>query len=239
MTGALLLSRESASALLKKIINGCEGRRVLFDLDSTLLDNRPRSAVIMREYAGVHNQPLLSQASSEHFPTWSARDSMVLLGMKQADADLIVEDYLDFWSVRFFSSEYCKYDRDIAGAVRFVNAVRSVGGVVMYLTGRDESMREGTSSSLQLLGFPQPGTGDIRLIMKPRLSDSDDLYKQGELHALAASGGIAAAFDNEPSHINSYRAVFPEAICVHLDTDHSMRDVRLLDGIVSIKDFSH
>ncbi|MFK8081223.1 MAG: HAD family acid phosphatase [Granulosicoccus sp.] len=239
VTGALPLTPESASALLQKIIRDCNGQRVLFDLDSTLLNNRRRSAVIMREYATAHDQPLLLHATPEHFPTWSARDSMVLMGMSESNADRILDDYLDFWSVRFFSSEYCQYDTDIAGAVKFVNAVHNAGGLVVYLTGRDESMREGTTLSLHSLGFPKPEKEGVRLIMKTRLSDSDDQYKQGELEKLAESGGIAAAFDNEPAHINSYRTVFAEAICVHLHTDDSMREVRLLDGIISIENFVH
>lgn len=239
VTGAVPLSRDDACALLRGIISDCNGQRVVFDLDSTLLNNRLRSAVIMREFAKAHDQPLLAQASPEHFPTWSARDSMMMLGMSEAVVDPILDNYLDFWAARFFTSEYCQHDVAIAGAIRFVNAVHDSGGVVNYLTGRDETMREGTLSSLQSLGFPSPGTDAVRLIMKLRASDSDDIYKQDELQKLSAAGGIAAAFDNEPSHINSYRSVFPDSISVHLDTDHSMRDVRLLDGIVSIKDFDH
>ncbi|MFK7997689.1 MAG: hypothetical protein AB8B87_26420 [Granulosicoccus sp.] len=239
VTGAVPLERDKAATLLREIISNCSGQRVLFDLDSTLLDNRARSAVIMREYAEAFDQPLLAAAAPEHFPTWSTRNSMLLLGMSDADVDPILDEYLDFWAERFFTSEYCHYDTDITGAARFVNAVQKADGVVYYLTGRDESMREGTTSSLQTLGFPHPEKGDVRLIMKPRASDSDDLYKQGELQKLSAPGGILAAFDNEPAHINSYRTVFPEAVCVHLDTDHSMREIRVLEGIVSIKDFDH
>ena len=44
---------------------------------------------------------------------------------------------------------------------------------------------------------------------------------------------MIAAFDNEPTHANDYRRKFPEAIVIHLATDHSGRPVELLDGIVS------
>ena len=49
---------------------------------------------------------------------------------------------------------------------------------------------------------------------------------------------MVAAFDNEPAHINGYREAFPDAFCVHLATDHSMRDIPLADGILSISDFA-
>jgi hypothetical protein len=55
---------------------------------------------------------------------------------------------------------------------------------------------------------------------------------------LHRSGVVIAAFDNEPAHINGYRESFPEAESVHLATDHSLRDIPVLPGIPSIRDFS-
>jgi len=49
---------------------------------------------------------------------------------------------------------------------------------------------------------------------------------------------LLAAFDNEPAHINGYRESFPEAIAVHLATDHSPRDIPIVPGIPSIADFT-
>jgi len=49
---------------------------------------------------------------------------------------------------------------------------------------------------------------------------------------------VVAVFDNEPTHVNDYRRRFPEATVVHLATDHSGRPVALLEGILSVPDFS-
>jgi hypothetical protein len=49
--------------------------------------------------------------------------------------------------------------------------------------------------------------------------------------------GIVAAFDNEPTHDNAYKRSFPDAVVVHLDTDHSRRPVEVLADIPSIHDF--
>ncbi len=239
ITGALPLGPASAKALLLNVIEQSLHRLVVFDLDSTLLNNRPRSAAIMREFAVQVNQPMLAMATPEHFPTWSARNSMALLGMADTAIDQILDEHLDFWTPRFFSSLYCQHDVTIAGAVKFVTAIQAAGGIVHYLTGRDENMREGTQASLESLGFPSPAHSDVRLIMKPVASDSDDAYKRNELQKISIAGNLLAAFDNEPTHINNYRSVFPDSLSVHLDTDHSMREVRLLDGIISIKDFDH
>jgi len=99
-------------------------------------------------------------------------------------------------------------------------------------------MRSGTEDSLKKLGFPVPGLRNVSLIMKPEQSISDDDYKKTVMARFNNNGGILAAFDNEPYHINAYRSAFPQATCVHLHTDHSMRSIRLLEGIVSIESFS-
>ena len=237
ITGASALTPEATASLLSGIIDQCDSRWVLFDLDSTLVDNRPRNACIMREFARQTDNQKLALATSEHFPDWSSRNSMKMLGVPEASIDQLIHPYEVFWEERFFTSNYCQYDTAINGAVRFVNAVVKAGGIVRYLTGRNETMRAGTQSSLQALGFPTPDQAHVELIMKPEAGDSDDHFKRSTLADLSRSTSILAGFDNEPTHINAYRDVFSDALCVHLDTDHSMRNVKLLDGIISIPEF--
>jgi len=237
VTGARALTLSSTAKLLDDIIEQCGGKRLLFDLDSTLLDNRPRNAVIMREFAQEYSQSLLSNACADDFPTWSAEDTMASLGLSENQILQVKQPYFDYWLERFFTSEYCKHDIEVAGASCFVNDVVQADGIVTYLTGRNETMRPGTHQSLLSHGFPEPGVGSVELRMKPKAEDSDDVFKQKTLEALAQKESIIAAFDNEPMHINSYRRVFPDACCVHLHTDHSMREVRLLEGVLSIRDF--
>ena len=54
---------------------------------------------------------------------------------------------------------------------------------------------------------------------------------------VVAGDTVAAVLDNEPMHVNDYRRSFPEALVVHLATDHSMRDTLVDPGIPSIADF--
>lgn len=236
-SGAIPLTAESSSYLLNQIINSCGDRMVCFDLDSTLIDNRPRTMSIMREFSKATNEPKLANAQVDHFPTWSAEHSMSLLGLSEERIDQIIDPYHLFWEERFFSSQYCEYDVAISGAVDFVNAVYTAGGIVHYITGRAESMRKGTISSLQNLGFPVPMSAHISLSMNSTLAGSDDDFKNQQITALKQAS-VVAAFDNEPAHINSYRNLLPDAISVHLHTDHSMRNVKLIEGVVSIVDFS-
>jgi len=100
-------------------------------------------------------------------------------------------------------------------------------------------MREGSAASLERGGFPVPGkTDEVQLIMKPTLEETDDDYKVRAYEQLRSLGTVVAAFDNEPAHINGYAVAFPGALNVHLATDHSMREIRVAEGLPSIADFS-
>lgn len=237
VTGAAPLTSASAAQLLSQLLNGVNQSAVVFDLDSTLLNNRPRNAAIMREFGELQKEPLLSGALADHFQDWSARNAMMAIGLPSGSIERLTRLYRPFWLARFFTSEYCQHDTGIPGAAEFVTAVSDHGGIVCYLTGRHEGMRAGTQSSLEKLGFPMPGSKGVTLKMKPDKTQSDDLFKVDTLQQLESLGPVCAAFDNEPTHINSYRAAFPNALCVHLLTDHSMREVKLLSGIVSILNF--
>lgn len=252
-SGAVPLIQSSAVDLLATITSDCDNQLVVFDLDSTLLNNHHRSVFIMKEYSEKVNHPMLATAEEKHWVDWSARNTMRNIGLTDDDIDTHVDSYERFWEERFFSDEYCRHDMAIAGAASFVNGIKSAGGMVVYLTGRSESTRPGTCKSLESLGFPvdaltrdpQSGnTGDLSathcaLIMRPDACTSDDEFKREAIANLPTRGAVAAAFDNEPTHINLYRSLLPDATCVHLFTDHSTRHVKLIDGIVSIQHFSN
>jgi hypothetical protein len=208
-----------------------------FDLDSTLFDNRPRQARIVREFGEARGIPELTACTSEHFSSgWDLRGPMKDLGLSAERVEALYPDLKAFWAERFFTSPYCLDDVAIEGAAEFVQAVVRTGALVCYVTGRHEGMREGTEGALRQGGFPLPG-GQVHLIMKPTLQVSDDDFKR-EAHArLPRMGKVIAAFDNEPMHANDYRRNFPEAKVIHLATDHSGRPVELLEGIVSVPNF--
>jgi hypothetical protein len=98
-------------------------------------------------------------------------------------------------------------------------------------------MREGTVECLGRCGFPPPDGGSIHLVMKPTLEEDDDQFKKRAYGLIRERGRVVAAFDNEPAHVNGYKAAFPEAHVVHLDTDNSGRPVAVLESIPSVLDF--
>jgi hypothetical protein len=208
-----------------------------FDLDSTVLDNKARQARIVREFARERALERLAECPPSAVVSWDLRDTMRLCGLPEAEAHALYPDIKEYWRVRFFTSEYCRDDEPVPGAASFLRRVLEAGGEILYLTGRHAGMGPGTVESFARAGFPLPDGKRTQLWLKPLLEQDDDAWKE-ECHArLLAMSGIAAAFDNEPTHVNAYKRSFPDAVVVHLDRDHSGRPVHVLESIPSITDF--
>src|SRR5262249_32650166 len=135
-------------------VRAVPGSVVVFDLDSTLLDNRPRQARILREFGEARGIPELAAAQPRHWVDWSLTRAMAATGLPAAEVDALADDAKEFWRERFFTSEYCRDDDAIAGARDYLDAVAAAGGIIAYCTGRHEAMRGGTVASFARLGFP-------------------------------------------------------------------------------------
>ena len=208
-----------------------------FDLDSTLLMNRLRQARIVREFGEAHGEARLAGCPPGAIVSWDLRDSARLCGLSAAEAEAVHPALKDFWRERFFTSAYCRDDTPVAGASAFLARVLERGGEIRYITGRHLEMGEGTVESFRRANFPLPDGGRVQLWLKPDLADDDDRWKEICHQRLLSMRGLACAFDNEPTHVNAYQRSFPDAVVVHLDTDHSRRPVELLPSIPSIADF--
>jgi hypothetical protein len=209
-----------------------------FDLDSTVFDNRPRQARIVREYGQAKGIPPLTACAPDHWTSgWDMRSAMINCGMSAEEVEQHYEDAKKFWTERFFTSAYCVDDIEVLGAGAFTRAVVETGATLAYLTGRHEEMREGSVQAMRNAGLALPDGQRVHLIMKPTLLEHDDVFKRDAQEQLKAWGTVIAAFDNEPTHANDYRRNFPEAKVIHLATDHSGRPVDLLEGIISVPHF--
>ena len=98
-------------------------------------------------------------------------------------------------------------------------------------------MEKGTCEVFRLHGFPLPDGRRVHLLLKPRRELHDDAWKVLATREVDSLGTVAAAFDNEPTHVNGYALAWPRALTVHLDTDHSGRPVEVLPQVPSIRDF--
>ena len=210
---------------------------LVFDLDSTVFDNRPRQARILRELGAARSVAPLTKCAVEHWTSgWDLKAAMIACGMAPGDAEGMYKDAKAFWGERFFTSEYCVDDVAVPGAPEFLKACVDTRAQVAYLTGRHEEMRRGTVECLKKCAMPEPG-GSVHLIMKPTPKENDDAFKRVAHARIDELGELIAAFDNEPTHANDYASRFPKAVVVHLATDHSGRKVELVERVISVPDF--
>jgi hypothetical protein len=231
--------RPEQTRVLQSAISAIRAERpaAAFDLDSTLLMNKVRQARIVREYGEQVGDRRLAACPPEAVMSWDLRDSARFCGLSAVEAEAVYPALKEFWRERFFTSAYCRDDTPVDGAREFLNAILSAGGEILYITGRHEEMGRGTVESFERAGFPVPQGERVQLWLKPKLADDDDAWKEICHQRLISMRGIACAFDNEPTHVNAYKKSFPQAVVVHLDTDHSRRPVEVLESIPSIHDF--
>ncbi len=210
---------------------------VVFDLDSTLLDNTPRQARILQEYGRAAGVPALRAARPEHWEGWDLARALANAGLAPAEVARHLAPARRFWAERFFTSRYCRLDRPAPGAAEYARAVARVGARIAYVTGRPCRMERGTLEVFAAVGFPLPDGDRVHLLMNPHADLGDDAWKALARARLSRLGPVVAAFDNEPVHVNGYAQAWPDARCVHLDTDDSGRPVAVLPRIPSVRDF--
>jgi hypothetical protein len=213
------------------------GGVVVFDLDSTLMDNRPRQARILQDYGRTAGVAPLLDARPEHWEGWDLEGALANAGLSPAEARAHAAPARRFWAEWFFTSAYCRLDVARPGAAAFVTATLRAGARIAYVTGRPARMRDGTLHAFRAGGVPLPDGARVHLLMKDDAALGDDAWKHRACDAVETLGPVVAAFDNEPAHVNLYAERWPRALCVHVDTDHSSRPIEVLARVPSIVDF--
>lgn len=194
---------------------------VVFDLDHTLFDGRPRTLVILAEFAATLPASQRKQADairkiSLRGVSYLLKDTLRNVGITEPALVAAAEAY---WKPRFFSDRYVDLDVPIAGAAEYVQDLWRRGALVVYLSGRNaEAMLQGTTASLQKWNFPL-GVRGAQLILKPRFDEPDETFKKASLDAITALGKIVASFENEPGNLGAMAQRWPDAAVVFLDTD--------------------
>jgi hypothetical protein len=226
----LRLDAAGRSALLHRILDRVRALRaegvpavVVFDLDGTIMDNRPRVVAILHELA-EHWRPRYPEAAdccARAIPGdigYGIAENLRRLGV--ADPELHGEGFA-FWKARFFGDAHVRHDVEVRGARAFAQACYDAGAVVVYLTGRDLSnMALGSFASLRDLGFPI-GLIGTELVVKPRFETPDVVFKRAVAPDLARLGTVVAAFDNEPENVHVFLEAHSGSLGVLLDTQHA------------------
>lgn len=225
----LLAETEAASAGARAL--------VVFDLDDTLFLTANRHLRILREYAGViesrHPEAAALLRSIEREKLrYAVTDTVKDAGL----AEELARDLKDFWFARFFKNPYLLEDDTTHGAPAFVEEVVKRGGQAVYMTGRDEGMRDGTEASLKKHGFILDGDRG-RLFLKPRFDTPDHAFKLECVEKLKGMGLVTGTFENEPAHVNLFADGFPKARHFLLETKHSGKPVVPNPAAHRIRDF--
>ncbi|MBZ0263319.1 HAD family hydrolase [bacterium] len=214
---------------------------IVFDLDATLFDNRPRILKILEDALNVPGKEFpqdIYQIISNIQPAkmkYRVKDTLLDHGIKDK---ALLDYFFQFWWDHFFSDDYVMHDIPNPGAVEFSNKCKNLGTTIIYLTGRDTpNMRKGTLASLKKHGFPIVDDSSVYLITKPAFELSDAEFKHSAIDQIIKTGTVIATFDNEPEMNNLQTVSFPDAIHVFLDTMHSPNIVPLHPEIVVLKDF--
>lgn len=212
---------------------------LVFDLDGTLYDNRPRTVHILHELAKLWqaSRPEIAAKLALAAPgrlAYTLADTLKKLDIDDAQ---IVSEATIYWKDRFFQDPYMVHDVALAGAARFVTEAYEKGGNVIYLTGRDmPNMSLGSWKSLRDHGFPIGASG-AELVCKPRFEIADERYKADVAGELSRLGEVVAVFDNEPANCNALLASYPDCLSVLLDTQRTPTAPDPVKGVITIKDF--
>ncbi|HEY8280031.1 MAG TPA: hypothetical protein VIH99_10425, partial [Bdellovibrionota bacterium] len=216
-----------------RIRGGGKKVKVIFDLDSTIFDVKPRSLRILKEFALSARGRELSPEISDwalglnsfrllYTMEESARANNIPGGEAQAKAYL--KEAFKFWFGRFFTHHYVTADHPSPGAVDYVNRVVDAGGTAVYLTGRDwPGMGRGTVSMLEHFGFPMHPSAS-QVIMKPNAGLDDAEFKDEALRELRVDSNAVALFDNEPANFHVFEKNFPEAWLVFYHSNCSPKE---------------
>ena len=236
--------RQVLDHVLESVRKGPPGGQVLLDLDSTLYEVGHRTYQILKEwresrdaqgYPRIH--AALQGLRLDHVG-YSLKDTFQALGFALDDPEILAmhRQAKGFWTSRFFSSEYLKFDRPYSGASDFVRDLHRAGAAIVYLTGRDEEgMGRGTREILARDGFP---VGErIDYVLKPTRLGDDHEHKVVSSRKLRERGPILASFENEPRNLMSIARELPGATHVFVETHCSDHPADPADGIYRIRGY--
>lgn len=216
--------RKLLDSILERISDraggGAPNGVVVFDLDGTLMDNRPRMVAILHELAEEWRRrhpdaaALLARARVDAM-VYGFEENLRRLGVLD---EALHAHGLEFWKQRFFNDPHIRHDVEVPGARDYVRACHDAGATIVYLTGRDlPNMALGSFASLRDLGFPI-GVVGTELVTKPAFEIPDTEFKRGVAPEFRRLGEVIAVFDNEPANCNLFLDAYPDCTSVLLDT---------------------
>ena len=193
---------------------------VIFALDGTLFDPRPRTLRILHECAAT-----LSERDPEAAAKLSALelgDVHRLLGDTLRTAEILgpnaVRAITQFWHPRYHDSAYVAEDVPEPGAAAYARTLHEAGARLAYWSARDvPSMLVGSIQSLLDHGFPLGGPG-VSLAFKPDATMSDEEHLRATLPELARGADVVATFHADLPACEIIAGMHGDAIVGLMDT---------------------
>ena len=189
-------------ARTQKILDQKKLPVLIFDLDSTLFHVSPRSFEILKSWIQSSSISILPNLSVDDMG-YSIDDIWVKRGLSTETGESFkhLKEAKEYWRKRFFSNEYIHHDEPHPGALSFVKRLHEMGAKIVYLTGRDVPlMAFGTVDHLRNQGFPIE-VERTRLILKPKRSIDDLVFKAEVCKSAKEWGEVVASFENEPKNL--------------------------------------
>ncbi len=195
---------------------------VVFNVDGTIFDNRPRSQAILRDFVEAGGDSLSEITDSVYALRADSIDYYVVDSFRGAGIHnlFFLESALKFWADNFFSNQYVRHDVPIGGSVGYLNRLHEAGAMIVYISGRGlPNMLEGTIEALHRAGFPI-ATSRTLLVMKPTPRENNYEFKRREFARINQLGRVVAAFENDPRAGEAMARSFPRAEIVLIRQPH-------------------
>jgi phosphoglycolate phosphatase-like HAD superfamily hydrolase len=188
---------------------------VVFDIDNTLADTRPRTAAAAHGFAGlaatVAARPLAHVAARD--VGIDGRETCTLLGIRDRAT---VSRFQVYWRECFWRPQSFRLDRPIPETIRLARRAKRAGAEVFYLTGRVEQLRRTTLTELRRFGLPD--VDDQHLLCKSAERRATPPYKASMLRGLLRAGQHVAWFISEGRRdIAHLQRTVPAVPCVRYD----------------------
>ncbi len=205
----------SGAAYCEKVIREMEARTrrgeksvVVFDLDNTSFDTRPRTLAALVKFDEQNGTSYFDQLQNDQVGR-DGRETATGLGLPPD----VVAKVASFWDKEFWDGRSFAHDVPIKEVMDLAWRAQKAGAQIVYLTGRIEALRAPSVDELARGGFPNPDN----VVLKPDLSVKTHAFKAEWLDRAAQSaflGWYLSDSGREIEGILSNRDALP---CVRVD----------------------
>ena len=171
---------------------------VVFDIDNTLVDTRPRTLAAARSFLKARQNHGALRSLGLHLVRFDGKQTAIRLGLKAREAAA----FTSHWERFFWNPKNLSLDVAIKDTVKLAHKAKAAGAEVYYLTGRVDAFKVGTVAQLRRHGLPDVD-GD-HVICKPNpkpVPGSDRLsftptapFKLAQVRRLLRGGGKLGLF---------------------------------------------